>query len=58
VLRDAAETMTRPLLELGGKSTMLVLPDADAPAAFAAAARAAVLTSGQMCMACTRVLSA
>jgi len=56
VLRDAAETMTRPLLELGGKSTMLVLPDADAPAAFAAAARAAVVTSGQMCMACTRVL--
>ena len=56
VLRDAAETMTRPLLELGGKSTMLVLPDADAPAAFAAAASAAVVTSGQMCMACTRVL--
>lgn len=56
VLRDAAETMTRPLLELGGKATMLVLPDADAPAAFAAAASAAVVTSGQMCMACTRVL--
>jgi betaine-aldehyde dehydrogenase len=56
VLRDAAETMTRPLLELGGKASMLVLPDADLEAALAAAARAAVITSGQMCMACTRVL--
>lgn len=56
VLRDAAETMTRPLLELGGKAAMLVLPDADLPAALAAAGRASVITSGQMCMACTRVL--
>lgn len=56
VLRDAAETMTRPLLELGGKASMLVLPDADLEAALTAAGRAAVITSGQMCMACTRVL--
>jgi len=35
---------------------MLVLPDSDLEAALAAAARAAVITSGQMCMACTRVL--
>jgi betaine-aldehyde dehydrogenase len=56
VLRDAAETMTRPLLELGGKASMLVLPDADLEAALAAAGRASVITSGQMCMACTRVL--
>jgi betaine-aldehyde dehydrogenase len=56
VLRDAAETMTRPLLELGGKASMLVLPDGDLEAALSAASRAAVITSGQMCMACTRVL--
>ncbi|GAA1162946.1 aldehyde dehydrogenase family protein [Nocardioides aquiterrae] len=56
VMRDAAETMTRPLLELGGKASMLVLPDGDLETALAAAARAAVVTSGQMCMACTRVL--
>jgi betaine-aldehyde dehydrogenase len=56
VLRDAAETMTRPLLELGGKASMLVLPDADLEAALTAAGRASVITSGQMCMACTRVL--
>jgi len=56
VLRDAAETMTRPLLELGGKASMLVLPDGDLETALAAAARAAVITSGQMCMACTRLL--
>ena len=29
VMRDAAETMTRPLLELGGKAAMVVLPDGD-----------------------------
>lgn len=56
VMRDAAETMTRPLLELGGKASMLVLPDGDLEAALTQAARAAIVTSGQMCMACTRVL--
>lgn len=56
VLRDAAETMTRPLLELGGKAGMLILPDGDLEAALAAAGRASIITSGQMCMACTRVL--
>ncbi|GAW51827.1 MULTISPECIES: aldehyde dehydrogenase family protein [unclassified Nocardioides] len=56
VMREAAETMTRPLLELGGKASMLVLPDGDLEAALEQAARAAIVTSGQMCMACTRVL--
>lgn len=56
VMRAAAATMTRPLLELGGKASMLVLADADLEAAVEAAARAAVITSGQMCMACTRML--
>jgi acyl-CoA reductase-like NAD-dependent aldehyde dehydrogenase len=56
VMRDAAETMTRPLLELGGKATMVILPDADLTTALERAARASITTSGQMCMACTRVL--
>jgi betaine-aldehyde dehydrogenase len=56
VMRDAAETMTRPLLELGGKASMLVLPDGDLETALEQAVRSAVVTSGQMCMACTRVL--
>ena len=56
VMREAAETMTRPLLELGGKASMLVLPDGDLETALEAASRAAIVTSGQMCMACTRVL--
>jgi acyl-CoA reductase-like NAD-dependent aldehyde dehydrogenase len=56
VMRDAADTMTRPLLELGGKASTLVLPDGDLETALESAARAAVVTSGQMCMACTRVL--
>jgi betaine-aldehyde dehydrogenase len=56
VMRDAAETMTRPLLELGGKASMLILPDGDLDQALSAAARASVTTAGQMCMACTRVL--
>ncbi|MBW0104100.1 aldehyde dehydrogenase family protein [Pseudonocardia sp. KRD-291] len=50
------ETMTRPLLELGGKAAMLVLDDADLCAALSRAADAAVVTSGQMCMACARVV--
>ncbi|KAA5837981.1 aldehyde dehydrogenase [Saccharopolyspora hirsuta] len=56
VMRAAAATMTRPLLELGGKASMIVLEDADLEAAVEVAARAAVITSGQMCMACTRIL--
>lgn len=56
VMREAAETMTRPLLELGGKATMVILPDAELTMALERAARASITTSGQMCMACTRVL--
>lgn len=56
VMRDAAETLTRPLLELGGKASLLVLPDGDHKTALSTAARASITTAGQMCMACTRVL--
>lgn len=52
----AAPDMTRTLLELGGKASMVVFADADVEKAAATAARASVITSGQMCMACTRLL--
>lgn len=51
-----APGMTRTLLELGGKAAMLVFADADVDTAAETAARASVITSGQMCMACTRLL--
>ncbi|MEU3274872.1 aldehyde dehydrogenase family protein [Saccharomonospora sp. NPDC006951] len=56
VLASAAATMTRPLLELGGKNPAIVLPDADLGAALPALARSVVITAGQMCMACSRLL--
>lgn len=52
----AAPDMTRALLELGGKASMTVFADADVDTAAEKAARAAVITAGQMCMACTRLL--
>lgn len=52
----AAPDMTRTLLELGGKASMVVFADADVEKAAETAARASVITSGQMCMACTRLL--
>lgn len=56
VLRSAADRMLRPLLELGGKNPAVVLPDADLDTALPTLARAAVITAGQMCMACSRLL--
>ncbi|MGC7101358.1 aldehyde dehydrogenase family protein [Amycolatopsis lurida] len=52
----AAPDMTRTLLELGGKASMTVFADADLDTAAETAARASVITTGQMCMACTRLL--
>lgn len=52
----AAPDMTRTLLELGGKASMVVFADADVERAAETAARASMITSGQMCMACTRLL--
>ncbi|MEU4893306.1 aldehyde dehydrogenase family protein [Streptomyces sp. NPDC044780] len=56
VLRSTADRMLRPLLELGGKNAAVVLPDADLDSALPTLARAAVITAGQMCMACSRLL--
>lgn len=56
IARAAAVGFKRTLLELGGKAASVVFADADLDEAVAASLSAAVVTSGQMCMACTRVL--
>lgn len=55
VLRATAGTMKRVTLELGGKSPIIVMPDADISKAAGAAAMAMMLNSGQICTAGTRV---
>ena len=54
--RLAADGLKRTLLELGGKGTSIVFPDADLDTALSTSLAASVITAGQMCMACTRVL--
>lgn len=56
VLTASAQHLTRPLLELGGKASSVVLPGTELSDPLATLARASVITAGQMCMACTRVL--
>jgi aldehyde dehydrogenase (NAD+) len=56
VQRDAAETVKRVSLELGGKSAHIVLPDADLAAAVAVAVEGVMGNSGQTCAAPTRTL--
>jgi acyl-CoA reductase-like NAD-dependent aldehyde dehydrogenase len=55
ILAQAAPTVKRVALELGGKSAQIYLPDAVSRAAAGAAA-AIGLTAGQACVAATRVL--
>ncbi|MGV9800397.1 aldehyde dehydrogenase family protein [Mycobacterium sp. NPDC003449] len=56
IMRTAAENLTRPLLELGGKGVAIVFGDSDIDRACDAILSSAFITAGQMCMACTRVL--
>ncbi|MDV3127552.1 aldehyde dehydrogenase family protein [Mycobacterium sp. 21AC1] len=56
IMKTAAQDMTRPLLELGGKGVAIVFRDCDIDRACDAILSAAFITAGQMCMACTRVL--
>lgn len=57
ILSAAGNGMKRPLLELGGKCSVVVFADADLDVAVNAAADAVVVTAGQMCLACTRILA-
>lgn len=54
--RVAADRMTRVTLELGGKSPLIVLPDADADRAAQGAAMGIFFNQGQVCTAGSRLL--
>ncbi len=56
IMADAAPTMKKLSLELGGKSCCLVFPDANLQTSASAIAQAAVIISGQQCTAARRVL--
>ncbi len=56
ILRDAAETLKRVTLELGGKSPSIILDDADFQTAVLTALHAGFVNSGQACVAGTRIL--
>ncbi|ATB37904.1 aldehyde dehydrogenase [Cystobacter fuscus] len=56
ILRTGAETLKRVTLELGGKSPMVVLDDADFATAVPLAVNAGFMNSGQACIAGTRIL--
>ncbi|WP_394791240.1 aldehyde dehydrogenase family protein [Rhodoferax sp.] len=56
ILRAGAETLKRVTLELGGKSPVLVLDDADLATAIPMAIQAGFTNSGQACIAGTRIL--
>ena len=55
VMRDAASTLKQVTLELGGKSPLLVFPDANINAATTAAMLGNFYTQGEICTNCTRV---
>jgi aldehyde dehydrogenase (NAD+) len=56
ILRGGADTLKRVTLELGGKSPVLVLDDADFAVAVPLALQAGFMNSGQACIAGTRIL--
>ncbi|WCM20985.1 aldehyde dehydrogenase family protein [Paraburkholderia bryophila] len=56
ILRTASETLKRVTLELGGKSPVIVLDDADFDEAVPLAIQAGFMNSGQACIAGTRIL--
>jgi len=55
IVRAAAGNLKRITLELGGKSPVIVFPDADLEQVVAGAARACFFVQGQNCMAGTRL---
>ena len=56
IMAASANTLKRLSLELGGKAPAVIFPDADLEKATAVVARSAMVVSGQMCMAVTRIL--
>jgi phenylacetaldehyde dehydrogenase len=55
ISKSAADTVKRVSLELGGKSPVIVLPDADVDAVIGGAANAIFFNSGQVCTAGSRL---
>ncbi|HEY1724975.1 MAG TPA: aldehyde dehydrogenase family protein [Steroidobacteraceae bacterium] len=55
IQKTAADTVKRVSLELGGKSPVIVLPDADVDAVIGGAAMAIFFNSGQVCTAGSRL---
>ncbi len=55
ILRAAAGNLKKVTLELGGKSPVVIFPDADLDVAIPAASMACYLSSGQACMAGSRL---
>ncbi len=55
ILRAAAGNLKKVTLELGGKSPVVIFPDADLKQAIPAASMACYLSSGQACMAGSRL---
>lgn len=56
IAKNAADTMKRVTLELGGKSPNIILDDADLQKAIPTAVYGAYMNSGQACIAPTRLL--
>lgn len=56
IATNAAPTIKRVALELGGKSANIILPDADFAKAIPASVRSCMLNTGQSCNAPTRLL--
>ncbi len=57
IMELASQSVKRVALELGGKSPLVVMPDADPAAAAARGVQAAYLNSGQTCSALTRMVA-
>jgi aldehyde dehydrogenase (NAD+) len=57
VMELASQSVKKVSLELGGKSPLVVMPDADPAAAAARSVQAAYLNSGQTCSALTRMVA-
>jgi phenylacetaldehyde dehydrogenase len=57
IVRSAADTLKRVTLELGGKSPVVIFPDADLERAIPGAAQRIFSNSGQVCVANSRLFA-
>jgi acyl-CoA reductase-like NAD-dependent aldehyde dehydrogenase len=57
IMAACAENLTRVVLELGGKSAAILLPDADLDSAIPGVLPNAIMNNGQACVAQSRILA-